>query len=90
VEDYLVTSLLDSPRVRGGSWRARLELSPTGATAFDRDLVMLERRAKDMPNHRHVIHADLLNFNLLLNQDQVSVVIDWGCAMYGDAVYELA
>jgi hygromycin-B 4-O-kinase len=48
------------------------------------------RRVKDLPNIRHVIHADLLNYNAFIADDAVSGVIDWGCAMYGDFVYELA
>jgi hygromycin-B 4-O-kinase len=87
---HLQVSLEDSPDQRGGGWRPRLEESPTGAEAFDRDLLVLEWMLKDVPNVRHVIHSDLLNFNALVSNHRVSGVIDWGCAMYGDFVYELA
>lgn len=86
----LLTSLEDSPDQRGGRWRPRLESSPTGAAAFDRDLLVLERLLRDMPNLRQVVHSDLLNYNAFIDNHRVTGVIDWGCAMYGDFVYELA
>jgi hygromycin-B 4-O-kinase len=88
--DFLWVSLQDSPDYRGGIWRPALERSPTGADAFDRDIRVLERRLDDLPNIRHVIHSDLLNFNMFAENHQVSGVIDWGCAIYGDFLYELA
>lgn len=87
---HLRASLEDSPDQRGGGWRPRLEQSPTGAHAFDRDVIVLERMLKDMPNVRHVIHSDLLNYNAFVSDHHLSGVIDWGCAMYGDFLYELA
>lgn len=88
--EHLRRSLEDSPETRGGSWREKLETSPTGAAAFDRDLEVLHRRSREMPNARHVVHSDLLNYNLFAREHRISGVIDWGCAMYGDFVYELA
>jgi hygromycin-B 4-O-kinase len=88
--EFLLSSLEDSPTYRGGSWREKLESSPTGSTAFDRDLKVFTRRVNNLPGVRHVIHADLLNFNAFVADDSVSGVIDWGCAMYGDFLYELA
>jgi hygromycin-B 4-O-kinase len=42
------------------------------------------------PEQRHVIHADLMGDNLRVEDARVSAVLDWGCAMYGDFVYDLA
>ena len=39
---------------------------------------------------RHLIHSDLLNFNVLVADGRISAVVDWGCAMYGDFLYDLA
>jgi hygromycin-B 4-O-kinase len=88
--DFLLESLQDSPTYRGGGWRSLLESSPTGATSFDRDLAVFARRVDDLPSVRHVIHTDLLNFNAFVADNTMSGIIDWGCAMYGDFVYELA
>lgn len=88
--DFLITTLEDDPDYRGGPWRAKLEASPTGATAFDRDAILFRKLAVQMPNLRHVIHSDLINFNAFVQHHAISGVIDWGCALYGDFVYELA
>jgi hygromycin-B 4-O-kinase len=88
--ESLLVSLEDTPGTRGEGWRAKLESSPTGAAPFDRDLPVLERLLADMPNMRSVIHSDLINFNAFAQDNRISGIIDWGCAMYGDFVYELA
>lgn len=88
--ESLLVSLQDTPGNRGTGWRAKLASSPTGADAFDRDLPVFERLANDMPNLRNVLHSDLINFNAFARDSHISGVIDWGCAMYGDFVYELA
>lgn len=88
--EFLRASLEDSPNFRGGRWRPKLELSPGGAAPFDRDFVVFERLMNDMPNIRHVIHSDLLNYNAFVKDFRISGLIDWGCAIYGDFVYELA
>jgi hygromycin-B 4-O-kinase len=88
--DALRASVEDSPDTRDGSWRARLETSPVGSGPFDRDLPVLLQRLGDLPDARHVIHADLLNFNVFAENARISGVIDWGCAMYGDFLYDLA
>ena len=43
-----------------------------------------------MRQERHLIHSDLLNYNVLVADGRISAVIDWGCAMYGDFLYDLA
>ncbi len=43
-----------------------------------------------MRRERHLIHSDLLNYNVLVADGRISAVIDWGCAMYGDFLYDLA
>jgi len=88
--DCLARTVEDSPDFRGGSWRAKLESSPTGASAFDRDVPVFKKLLADIPNLRHVLHSDLINFNAFFQENRISGVIDWGCAMYGDFVYELA
>jgi hygromycin-B 4-O-kinase len=88
--DFLRASLVDRPGERGSGWRSRLETSTTGADAFDRDIQVLDRLLDDMPADRHVLHGDLINFNCFVRDHQISGIIDWGCAMYGDFVYEIA
>lgn len=87
---FLIKTLEDNPDYRGGSWRTKLENSPTGADAFDRDAARFRELAMRMPNIRHIVHCDLINFNAFVQDHRISGVIDWGCAIYGDFVYELA
>jgi hygromycin-B 4-O-kinase len=78
----------DSPRIAG--WRQRLEQSPTGTGPFEAAYSKLCQLVDDVPNSRHLVHADLLNFNVLLEGERVSAVIDWGAAMYGDWIFDIA
>jgi hygromycin-B 4-O-kinase len=86
----LRASVQDPASQRGGPWRSQLASSPIGTEAFDRDVPVLLRRIADMPEDRHLIHGDMLNFNVFVDRHRISGLIDWGCAMYGDFLYELA
>lgn len=77
-----------SPRTAG--WRQRLEQSPTGSAPFETALRKLSDLVDEMPNARHLVHADLLNYNVLIEGERVSAVLDWGSAMYGDWVFDIA
>lgn len=39
---------------------------------------------------RHIIHGDLLNYNVLVQKGKISAVLDWGCSKYGDFLYDIA
>lgn len=80
----------DTPGSRGGGWRERLETSPVGSAAFDEAYAALSALASYAPVDRHLIHSDLLNYNVLVSEHEFTGVIDWGCAMYGDFLYDLA
>ncbi len=43
------------------------------------------------PDIRHLLHLDLLNRNVLVDEEgrRISAVYDWGCMAYGDFVYEI-
>jgi hygromycin-B 4-O-kinase len=78
------------PGERTHGWQQRLIASPTGSGPFDEALTRLESLLADGAQERHLIHSDLLNFNVLFADGRISAVIDWGCAMYGDFLYDLA
>ncbi len=80
----------DWPEERTHGWRERLITSPTGSAPFAEGLDRLEALTQYCPEERHLIHSDLLNFNVLVEDGRISAVIDWGCAMYGDFLYDLA
>lgn len=87
-------ALLDIANDRLGKrthgWRDRLQASPTGAEPFGTALELLRDLAHALPEERHLIHSDLLNRNVLVADGRISAVIDWGSAMYGDFLYDLA
>lgn len=89
-EAALVSVAEDPPGSRGGGWRSRLERSTVGATMFDEAYATLVALARSAPTDRHLIHSDLMNYNVLVSGPNFTGVIDWGCAMYGDFLYDLA
>jgi hygromycin-B 4-O-kinase len=86
----LLAIAADQPGDRGYGWRQRLETSTTGAERFDEAFDHLRALVAFSPEERHLIHSDLLHFNVLVADDHVSAVFDWGCALYGDFLYDLA
>ncbi len=75
-------------RIQG--WRERLTKSPAGFRAFEEGLERLHALIDRCPNDRYLIHSDLLHFNVLVGGDRISAVVDWGCSMYGDFLYDIA
>jgi hygromycin-B 4-O-kinase len=80
----------DRPGERTHGCRERLVASPTGSGPFDEALARLDALVPDGAQERHLIHSDLLNYNVLVEGGRISAVIDWGCGMYGDFLYDLA
>lgn len=80
----------DSPHDRTAGWRERLLSSPAGAATFERGYRYLEESVAACPAERHLIHADLLNFNVLVEGGKISALLDWGSGMYGDFLYDVA
>ncbi|MEJ7762194.1 MAG: aminoglycoside phosphotransferase family protein [Thermomicrobiales bacterium] len=83
-------ALLDVANDQDGTWREQMAASAVGIERFDEAFGRLDASlARDAPD-RSLIHGDLLNRNVLVTGDRVSAVFDWGCAMYGDFLYDLA
>jgi hygromycin-B 4-O-kinase len=80
----------DLPGLRIHGWRTDLENSPTGAEPFDGAYERLVTLADHVPETRCLIHSDMLHFNVLVDAERISGVLDWGCAKYGDFLYDLA
>ena len=79
----------DRPGGRIHGWRERLASSPGGTGSFDEAYGHLMALTGCVPESRHLIHNDLLHYNVLVEADRVTGVLDWGCAMYGDFLYDL-
>jgi hygromycin-B 4-O-kinase len=86
---YLLTVGDDTPNQRTHGWRERLAASPQGEEAFAWAFDLLKTVANDSVPHC-LVHCDLINRNVLVNEDRISAVFDWGCSIYGDHLYDLA
>jgi hygromycin-B 4-O-kinase len=79
----------DTPDQRTHGWRARLAAFPRADAVFSRGFELLTRVVRDdVP--RGLIHADLINRNVLVAGSAINGVFDWGCSCYGDHLYDLA
>jgi hygromycin-B 4-O-kinase len=79
----------DMPDQRTHGWRERLSASPSGDAAFTWGFELLKKVAKDSVL-RCLLHCDLINRNVLVYDNRISAVFDWGCSRYGDHLYDLA
>jgi hygromycin-B 4-O-kinase len=88
--DALLSVETDDPARRTHGWRDLLARSPVGDVPFHQAFARLKQLANQHTVERHMIHSDLLNRNVLIAHDRISAVLDWGNAMYGDFLYDLA
>jgi hygromycin-B 4-O-kinase len=88
--DALLDVASDRPTDRIHGWRERLAASAVGVGPFDEAYRHLVALADSAPERRHLIHSDLLHYNVLVEDDRITGVLDWGCGMYGDLLYDLA
>jgi len=86
--DALLAINADDDWVSG--WRERMASSPTGVAPFAECHAVLAELTQYTPPERHLIHSDLLHFNVLVQGDRISAVLDWGSALYGDFLYDVA
>jgi hygromycin-B 4-O-kinase len=79
----------DAARIHG--WRDRLASATDARKVFDRAQRLLEHLVHRCPDRRSVVHGDLLAGNVLVTTDnRISAVLDWGNALAGDPLYDLA
>jgi hygromycin-B 4-O-kinase len=87
---YLKDVVNDRPTDRVHGWRERLAASATGVEPFNEALGRFMPLVEQVPNDRSLIHSDLLHFNVLVAGKQITAVLDWGDAEYGDFLYDVA
>lgn len=88
--EFLLAIDHDGPELRTHGWRKRLLGAPGGDRVFRSGYAVLAGLAESAPAERHVVHGDLINRNVLVSDDRISGIFDWGCSFYGDFVYEVA
>jgi hygromycin-B 4-O-kinase len=80
----------DWPAHRTHGWCDRLAASAVGSGPFEEAYLRLQELTVHVPEERHLIHSDLLHYNVLVEGDRITGVLDWGCALVGDFLYDLA
>jgi hygromycin-B 4-O-kinase len=86
---HLLTVGDDTPDRRTYGWRGRLAALPQADAVFTWGFDRLKQVATDSVP-RCLIHSDLINRNVLVRETSITGVFDWGCACYGDHLYDLA
>jgi hygromycin-B 4-O-kinase len=80
----------DPPGGRLHGWREQLARSALGSRTFDAGYAQLRELVDACPEERHLIHSDLLYYNVLVADDRITAVLDWGSSVYGDFLWDLA
>jgi hygromycin-B 4-O-kinase len=79
------------PSARIAGWRDALASHVESQQVFEAAYSRLARLVPSCPEtSRHLVHSDLLNFNVLVQNSRVSALLDWGSSMYGDFLWDLA
>lgn len=78
----------ENERVHG--WHDRLEGFPLGTEAYSLAWRYLNEHLDVCPDANALVHNDLFHQKVLVQGDRISGVLDWGNAMPGDFLYELA
>jgi hygromycin-B 4-O-kinase len=86
---YLLSVAEDTSVKRTHGWRKRLGGSQLGESTFAWGFDRLKSIASDSVP-RCLVHGDLINRNVLVNDNRISGIFDWGCSIYGDHLYDLA
>ncbi len=88
--DYLLNMTADTPESRLQGWKEHLAKNQEAEQLYWQGRQRLVELVPLCPEDRHLIHNDLLHFNLIMRDNHVAAVIDWGCALWGDFLYDLA
>lgn len=87
---HLTSISADAPESRTHGWKEILARDKAAEALYREGRQRLLELVPLCPDERHLIHNDLLHFNLIIRDDRVAAVIDWGCALWGDFLYDLA
>lgn len=80
----------EAPSNRIHGWRDRMAFYPKARAVFDEGYDCLSGLVGACPSSRHLVHSDPVNRNILVASGTITALLDWGCGMYGDFLYDLA
>lgn len=87
---FLLSIDADTPALRTHGWRRKLAESPLGDELFRAGHALLAQLAATLPTSRCIVHSDLINRNVLVSEERIAAIFDWGCSFYGDFLYDVA
>jgi hygromycin-B 4-O-kinase len=88
-KDALLSVADERERIAG--WTTTLAAWPECQAIFDECFAVFSGLVQSVEDRHHIIHSDLLNRNVLVGDSgEISSIFDWGCAMYGDHLYDIA
>ena len=89
-QQALLDIVNDRPETRIHGWRASLAEMPENLALFEQAAALFATKVAVCPNERHLIHNDLLNRNVFVEDNRVTALLDWGASLYGDYLYDIA
>ncbi|MDO8451887.1 MAG: phosphotransferase [bacterium] len=89
-KEYISEPGIDVPTMRIHGWKEKLVRRTHEHDIFNQAYKQLVSMIAFCPEERHIIHSDLLHFNVLVKDREIAAVLDWGCAKYGDFLYDVA
>lgn len=88
--DALLDVASDREADRTYGWKQRLASLPQACQTFQASFEQMKTLLRYCPEGRQLVHGDLLNYNVLVSGNRLAGVIDWGCSLYGDFLYDVA
>lgn len=86
--------LLDDKNESDGSlvkgWRENIRNFPIITDVYKNLWEKFESLVEHCPSEKSLVHADLINRNVLVADDNINAVLDWGSSFYGDSLYDVA
>lgn len=88
--EHLVAGTESEAGERLDGWRRKLDAIDGLTDLYLAGVDEIRGRLDVLPLRRQVIHQDLINRNVRVLDGRITGVFDWGCAMYGDHLYDVA
>lgn len=86
--------LLDDKNESKGSlihgWKEILQKSDMGTEAYDKLWKKFQSLIEFCPEDKRLVHSDTVNRNVLVENGEITAVLDWGSAFLGDPLYDIA
>lgn len=86
--------LLDDKNESKGSlihgWKETLQASEMGMSAYDHLWNKFRTLIDFCPEDKRLVHSDTVNRNVLVQNGEITAVLDWGSAFLGDPLYDIA